>query len=143
MRSSTYDISLDPLRGRLRRAVMSYLGLLLIIFNVIAGLALSARDANGLSELLRQDAAASFIICSSGSTTEESQSSAQGSGTRSASHAICIFCLPLMKGFISSLTIAYVTLPRCSRQNVTISTSDLIRSSTFVAAFSARGPPSI
>jgi len=87
-----YDLSIDRARGRVRRRVMSALGGLLVLFNILAaGMAGAAAQADTLPPGDR------IVVCT-GDGMVVLDPSGKPAQNQSAGKIACPFCLPLMQG---------------------------------------------
>lgn len=141
-RRKTYDTSTDPLRGRIRREVVSALGLLVVFFNLVAGTLLSsgagAADAPFLDEIFGDR----IVICT-GAGMIVLDADGNQIPQNGAADPMCVFCLPLMQGSADApvvLALLDVTLTEAPETWVA-ATPDAPRLSRLVTSASPRGPP--
>lgn len=141
-RRKTYDTSTDPSRGRIRREVASALGLLVILFNLVAGtlLASSANAANApfLDEIFGDR----IVICTgAGMIVLDAQGNpVPQDGTVDP---MCVFCLPLVAGGADApVVVALLDAPLAFEPETwVVETHVAPRLSRLVASASPRGPP--
>jgi hypothetical protein len=141
-RRKTYDTSTDPSRGRIRREVVSALGLLILLFNLVAGTLLSssanAADAPFLDEIFGDR----IVVCTgAGMVVLDAQGNpvSQNGGV----DPLCVFCLPLMQGTADAPVVVAVLeapLPFVTETFVveTLAAAPVLRLTT---SASPRGPP--
>jgi len=124
MRSRPYDTSMDVSSGRYRRWTASWLGLLLLFFNLVGGGVLSpppirAASAPFAQELLFPDR---IVICTAaGMVVLDRGGKPVDENPQHSSHdGFCVFCLPLMHSGAAVPTLdSALVLPPASRVQVT------------------------
>jgi hypothetical protein len=141
-RSRTYDTSTDPSRGRIRREVVSALGLLILLFNLVAGTLLSssanAADAPFLDEIFGDR----IVVCTGAGMLvldADGNPISQNGGV----DPLCVFCLPLMQGTADAPVVVAVLeapLPFVAETFVVVAVS-APTPARLVASTSPRGPP--
>ncbi len=92
-----YDLSTDRALGRLRRDVVSALGVLIVAFNLIAGIAVASSSAAGLAPYLEESFGDRIVICTGAGMIVLD---AEGNPVRrdDGVDAVCAFCLPMVGG---------------------------------------------
>lgn len=93
MKQDRRDLNADPSLGRVRRRLASWLGLLLLAFNVLAAAALPARAESALAQSLMDGR---IVVCTAAGLLVLDQ---DGRALPASDHAqFCVFCLPLLHG---------------------------------------------
>lgn len=101
IRHQHYDMTTDSSLGRFRRVFASWLGLLLLCFNVLGASALPARAADaGPAPFVQEFQADRIVVCTAaGMVVMDRDGNIVGSGGTSSAHSdFCVYCLPLMHG---------------------------------------------
>jgi len=109
LRLKTYDTSTDGSVGLLRREVASWLGLLLLTFNILAGGTLPARAEGSAPAPFAQALLGDrIVVCTaSGMVVMDRDGHVVDPGTTGGGHAeLCVFCLPLMHGGVQAPTLS-------------------------------------
>lgn len=99
-----YCIASDPSQGRLRRQIVTWLGLVLLAFNILAGNTLPARADGDASptpfDQIFQEG--HTVICTASGLLVLDRDGRPADGGNPAQHGnLCVFCLPLMQGAAS------------------------------------------
>ena len=145
-RRKRYDTRLDRALGRARREVASALGVVIVAFNIIAGIGLGA-SAKADSPMFADILGDHIVICTAFGMVvidhEGRQLSSQAPHT-SPDHLgpQCIYCLPLMQGNLVTPSPQYATIEREARaaplfESASAQPAHLFRPLTL----RARGPP--
>lgn len=93
----TYDTSIDPSRGRMRRRVVSALGLLVILFNLVAGTLIASTSSSAAAPFLDEIFGDRIVVCTgAGMIVLDAQGNPVHDET--GAQPMCVFCLPLMQG---------------------------------------------
>lgn len=95
MRNQPYDIASDPSVGRCRRAVSSWLGLFLLLFNLMAGGALPLQAST-----LDVTAGDHLIVCTVGGMAVIDRNGTPVSPDHPGENGFCGACLPLLHGAV-------------------------------------------
>jgi hypothetical protein len=92
-----YDLSTDRALGRLRREVVSALGVLIVAFNLFAGMLVASTSAAGLAPYLEESFGERIVICTGAGMIVLD---AEGNPVRrdDGIDAVCAFCLPMVGG---------------------------------------------
>lgn len=141
-RRKTYDTSTDPLRGRIRREVVSALGLLVVLFNLVAGTLLSSSAGAANAPFLDEIFGDRMVICTGAGMivldADGNQIPQDG-----AVDPMCVFCLPLMQGSADApVVLALLEAPVAFTPETWVAAIlDAPRLSRLVASASPRGPP--
>lgn len=92
-----YDLSTDRALGRLRREAVSALGVLIVAFNLIAGIAVASSSAAGLAPYLEESFGDRIVICTGAGMIVLD---AEGNPVRrdDGVDTLCAFCLPMVGG---------------------------------------------
>lgn len=96
-RRRCYDLSTDPAQGAVRREIASALGMLVILFNLIAGTALAASSGNGTAPFLDEIFSDRIVICTGAGMIvldADGNPVLQDGGV----DPMCVYCLPMMAG---------------------------------------------
>jgi hypothetical protein len=145
-RRKRYDLRLDRALGRARREVASALGVLLIVFNVIAGIGLGA-SAKADSPMFADILGDRIVICTAFGMVVVDHEGRQLSSQ--APHSPpdhlgpqCVYCLPLLQGNAVAPAPQCTTIEREARaaplfESASAQPAHLFRPLTF----RARGPP--
>lgn len=96
-RHGTYDTSTDPSRGRFRREVVSALGLLIVLFNLVAGIALASSAGTATAPFLDEIFGSRIVVCT-GAGMIVLDADGNPVSQDGAIEPMCAFCLPLMQG---------------------------------------------
>ncbi|HTH18377.1 MAG TPA: DUF2946 family protein [Magnetospirillum sp.] len=104
LRQRFYDRTGNPSLGRVRRKFVSWLGLVLLLFNVVAGGALPAQTATA-------DADDHLIICTAGGLAAVDRNGTPVSADHTSENGFCASCLPLCHGAILTPEAALVPVP--------------------------------
>lgn len=116
-RKHLYDLSPDASIGRLRRVFVSWLGLFLLVFNIVGAASVSAHAAETplfAVELLEGQ----IVVCTaSGMVVLDRDGTPVSQSGRAAHQDICSYCLPLMHGGVQAPVL----------QTVAVLTPNLIR----------------
>lgn len=99
-----YDTETDPSLGRSRRLVSAWLGLFLLLFNVVAGGALPPRPTYGA---ITQD---HVIVCTVGGMAVVDRNGTPVAPDHAGQNGFCSYCLPLMHG--AAIGTAFLSVPR-------------------------------
>ena len=143
-----YSQALDTAVAKARRAVASWLGLLLILFNLVGAGALALRPTDSTPSLftqaLRQDV---VVVCTASGMEIFDRSSGKpiDSGSPASSGGMCVFCLPLLHGTTITASADFATTePAFSRLAVVPPPTDILSALTAaVSPYPARAPPAI
>ncbi len=141
-RRKVYDTSTDPSRGRIRREVVSALGLLIVLFNLVAGIALSSSANAANAPFLDQIFGDRFVVCT-GAGMIVLDADGNPVSQDGAVEPMCAFCLPLMQGTSDAPVVVAVLeapLPFVAETFVveTVTATPVVRPT---ASASPRGPP--
>lgn len=101
IRHHRYDTTTDPSKGRLRREMVSWLGLILLAFNVLGAGALPVRAAEaGPAPFVLELQGDLIVVCTAaGMVVMDRDGNVVETGGPSSAHgALCVYCLPLMHG---------------------------------------------
>ena len=99
-RPPRYDTATDPSRGWIRREVASALGMLVILFNLIAGTAVAATTAGG-APFLDDAFGDRIVVCTgAGMIVLDAEGKPVDGGDTIA--PLCVFCLPLVGGAVDA-----------------------------------------
>lgn len=104
IRHRPYDTASDPSRGRARRGIVSWLGLFLLLFNLVAGSILPAQAA----PLATDDD--HIVICTAGGMAVIDRNGTPVPPDHVGQNGFCGACLPFVHGAV--LTPAAALLPR-------------------------------
>ncbi len=100
-RHKTYVTKTDGSQGLFRRRLVSWLGLFLLVFNVLGASALPARSAEaGPAPFAQEFLGDRIVVCTAaGMVVMDLNGNVVGTGDTSAAHSdFCVYCLPLMHG---------------------------------------------
>ncbi len=91
-----YDTSTDPSRGLFRRRVVSTLGLLVVLFNLVAGTLLASTSTSGAAPFLEETFGDRIVVCTGAGmiVLDADGNPLPQDGTA----PMCVFCLPLVHG---------------------------------------------
>lgn len=104
IRLKCYDTASDPSVGRARRAVTTWVGLFLLLFNVVAGGALPAQAANALSD-------DHLIICTAGGMAVIDRNGTPVTPDHAGENGFCGACLPLNHAAVMTPVAASLPVP--------------------------------
>ncbi len=91
-----YDMSIRASRGEMRRDFASSLGLLAVLFNLLASIVFAANPASADGLIAAQDDR--IVICTTPGRMVFDAAGQPVGHDGAAPHAECVFCLPLMNG---------------------------------------------
>ena len=97
----SYDLSTDPRLGRFRRRFASWLGLVVLALNILAGgFLLPHRAEAGAGSFVTDVSARELVICTTaGMVVLDRDGKPVGERQPNPAHGgVCQFCLPLMHG---------------------------------------------
>lgn len=141
-RSRTYDTSTDPSRGRIRREIVSALGLLIVVFNLVAGPLISSSTRAANAPFLDEIFGDRIVVCTRAGmiVLDADGNPVSQSG---AVDPMCVFCLPLMQGAADAPTIAAPldTPQRFEPATFVADAAVAPAPARLVAAAAPRGPP--
>lgn len=141
-RRRTYDTSTDPSRGGLRREVASALGLLVVFFNLLAGILVASSSQAGTAPFLEETFGDRIVICTGAGMIVLD---AEGNPIHSDSGVdpMCVFCLPMVAGSADTPSLAVVLdAPRgVEPEHRAVAVLALPDDAPAVASTSPRGPP--
>lgn len=142
-RKQFYDLSSDGSLGRLRRSFVSWLGLLLLSFNIFGAATVSAQAAGTplfAQELLDDQ----IVVCTAaGMVVLDRNGTPVGNGNGAAHRDICSYCLPLMHGGVQTpalLTVAILT-PSLDQERFATPTPAAPTPVLLAGSASPRAPP--
>lgn len=143
-RRKVYDTSTDPSLGRVRRKIVSTLGLLIVLFNLIAGIALSSSASAANAPFLDEIFGDHIVICT-GAGMIVLDADGHPMSQNGAVEPMCAFCLPLMQGRADAPVVVAVLeapLPFVAETVVveTVATTPVVRVTTSALP---RGPPRV
>ncbi len=141
-RRRRYDLSTDPARGAVRRAVASALGMLVILAELIAGTALAATSGNGTAPFLDEVFGDRIVICTGAGMIVFD---AEGNPVHrdGGVDPMCVYCLPLTAGGVDAPPLVELVdapagdEPRVPDVEVVVAPT----TEPIVASTSPRGPP--
>ena len=141
-RRRIYDTSTDPSRGRMRRRVVSALGLLVILFNLVAGTLIASTSSSAAAPFVDEIFGDRIVVCTGAGMIVLD---AQGNPVRDdgGAQAMCVFCLPLMQGAADApVVVALLDAPLAFEPVTPVpETTRTPASSPLTATASPRGPP--
>lgn len=140
-RRKTYDTTTDPSRGRIRREVASALGLLVILFNLVAGILVSSSAEAANAPFLDEIFGDRIVICTgSGMIVLDAQGNPVSDGSVDP---MCVFCLPLAQGSADTPVVLPVLEAPVAFEPETWVVETLVAPKLvrLVASASPRGPP--
>jgi hypothetical protein len=138
-----YDTSTDPSRGRMRRRVVSMLGLLVILFNLVAGTLVASTSQSAAAPFLDEVFGDRIVVCTgSGMIVLDAQGNPVHDG---AVDPMCVFCLPLMQGSADApALVALVDVPETIDPIIRVPEATAVPLRTpVVSSSSPRGPPRV
>lgn len=139
---SAYDTSTDPSRGRTRRRVVSVLGLLVVLFDLVAGIVLASTEQSAAAPFLDEIFGDRIVICTGAGMIVLD---AQGLPVHDdgAVQPMCAFCLPLMQGGADAPTVvAFLDAPPVVEPIARVrETPPASKHAPVVSSSSPRGPP--
>lgn len=92
-----YDTSFDPSRGRMRRRVVSALGLFVILFNLVAGTLIASTTSGAAAPFVDEIFGDRIVVCTgAGMIVLDAQGNPVHDDT--GAQPMCVFCLPLVQG---------------------------------------------
>jgi len=110
----SYDTSTDPSLGLVRRKVASWLGLVLLAFNLLAGSGLTAQASENSSPAFAQELLGDrIVVCTSaGMVVMDRDGHILDTNGANSHTEFCVFCLPLMQGGIQApVAMTFVIAP--------------------------------
>lgn len=141
-RRKTYDTTTDPSRGWIRREVVSALGLLVIVFNLFAGVALASTSQAGTAPFLEELSGDRIVICT-GAGMIVLDADGNLVPQDGSIEPMCVFCLPLIQGSADApVVILFLDAPLAFvPETWVVETQVAPVVSRVVASASPRGPP--
>lgn len=141
-RRMIYDTTTDPSRGRIRREVASTLGLLVILFNLVAGTLLASTAEAGTAPFLDEISGDRIVVCTGAGMIVLGPDGRPVSDTGGV-EPLCVFCLPLVAGGADApVLVALVERPLAEAPRTPIvAVVTVPKSAPIVSAASPRGPP--
>ena len=112
--SRQYDTATGSACGRIRRVVASWLGLILLISNILGAVGLPARPAEAGPALFAQELNSDrIVVCTAaGMVVLDRDGNPVETGQTGGHTDFCVFCLPLMHGGIDApATVAVIDVP--------------------------------
>lgn len=140
-RRAGYDISTDPSRGRIRRVVSSSLGLVIVLFNLLAGIAL-ASDAAAASAPFEDEIFGDRIVICTGAGRIVLGLDGKPVPDVETSASLCAACLPLVGGSVGLPAVVQIEVPHALA--FTLLVAETVTEPRLVhrlEAASPRGPP--
>ena len=92
-----YDLTTDRALGRFRRDVVSALGMLIVAFNLVAGVLISSSTASGLAPFLEESLGDRIVVCT-GAGMIVLDAAGNPVHRDDGVDAMCVFCLPMVSG---------------------------------------------
>lgn len=141
-RRRRYDLSTDRARGAVRREIVSALGMLVILFNLIAGTALAASAGAGTAPFIDEVFGGRTVIC-----TGAGMIVLGVDGTPVASDTgvdpLCAYCLPMVTGKADApAPVVFLDRPLAvDRRTPEVVAVRAPEAEPIVASTSPRGPP--
>lgn len=138
-----YDTSIDPSRGRMRRRVVSTLGLLVILFNLVAGTLIASTSQSAAAPFLDEVFGDRIVVCTgSGMIVLDARGNPVHDGSVDP---MCVFCLPLMQGAAAApTTVALLDVPQTFEPAVRDANAEIAPNvAPIVSSSSPRGPPRV
>jgi hypothetical protein len=138
-----YDTSIDPSRGRMRRRVVSTLGLLVILFNLVAGTLVASTSQSAAAPFLDEVFGDRIVVCTGAGMIVLD---AQGNPVHDGSvDPMCVFCLPLMQGSADAPTLVALLDTPQAFEPVTRGpeVAPAAKRAPIVSSSSPRGPPRV
>lgn len=114
-----YDISTDSSLGRMRSEVVSWLGLILLAFNMLAGSGIATQaSASNQAPFVQELLGDRIVVCTAGGMVVLDRDGHPVQSDSGAGHAdFCVFCLPLMHGGVQApIAMTFVIAPIEHRQ---------------------------
>ncbi len=142
-RQSVYDTSTDPSRGRMRRRVVSVLGLLVVLFNLVAGTLIASSSSSAAAPFVDEIFGDRIVVCTgAGMIVFDAQGNPVDDGSVDP---MCVFCLPLMQGTADApVLVALLDLPQVVEPVARVSeVAPAPRRAPVVSSSSPRGPPRV
>lgn len=141
-RRRIYDTSTDPSRGGIRREVASALGMLVVLFNLIAGTALAASSANGTAPFLDEIFGDRIVICT-GAGMIVLDAAGHPISSETGVDPMCVYCLPMVAGSADApgLTVLVDAPLRAEPDHRLVVDAEHVAEPPAVASTSPRGPP--
>lgn len=145
IRQQRYDTATDPSQGRVRRLVASWLGLILLAFNILGAGAVPAQ-AEGSTPLFAQELLGDrIVVCTAaGMVVMDRDGNIIDTGDSSAHSNFCVFCLPLMHGVAkpaAMLSLVVDAAAETRRDIVPVLVSAPAKPALLRGASSPRAPP--
>lgn len=142
-RHKTYDLTIDPARGRARREVVGALGAFILFFNVLAATLLGA-SAHAGSPMLGDLNGDRIVICTGAGMIVVDHNGKPVEQKSGEAGTLCPFCVPLMQGCAAPPTpLVAAAAPVAGKvlAHTDISDAPLALEHRGIAA-APRGPPS-
>ena len=141
-RRTCYDTSTDPSRGRIRREITSALGMLVVVFNLVAGSLVAASTPAGAAPFLDEVFGDGFVVCT-GAGMVVLDAAGHPIDKSGGVARLCAFCLPLMQGGADAPPVAAAVDRALDLEpDVRIAETRLAPAAApAIAAASPRGPP--
>lgn len=140
-----YDLSTGTPLGQVRRFVSSWLGILLLVLNVVGVGALPPRSAeDGPAPFVEDIFGDGIVICTAGGMVVLDRNGVPSPAKDGGGHGdVCPFCLPLMHGGAETpCSLAVVALPMAlNAPPVLPSRPAFARPSRLTGAAAPRAPP--
>lgn len=136
IRRKDYDIGTDPSVGRARRFLSSWVGLFLLLFNVVASGTLPSQvpaDLSGNDYI---------IVCTAGGMAVIDHNGTPVAPEHAGLNGFCGYCLPLMHGTAMTAAAAPLPLPMATPVPVALySAAEAALVASPLRLASARAPP--
>lgn len=128
--------------GCLRREVVAALGLLIVLFNLVAGMVVAGATPADRASMFDELFAGRMVVCT-GAGMVVLDENGRPIPTDGSGSAMCVFCLPLMQGGTDTPTAVAVIDPPQRFAPIDWATLDPARADLprLDAATSPRGPP--
>lgn len=141
-RHALYDTSTDPSRGRIRRTVVSVLGLFVILFNLVAGTLLASTTETGAAPFLEEMFGDRIVVCTGAGmivVDADGNTVPRDGGVA----PLCVYCLPLTAGAADApVLVALLEAPRVVIQDVFVDATPIVAARAPIDLSTApRGPP--
>jgi hypothetical protein len=140
-----YDTSTDTACGRIRRRVVSWLGLILLISNMVGAVGMPVRPAEAGPAPIAQDLLGDrIVVCTAaGMVVLDRDGNPVETGQAAGHTDFCVFCLPLMHGGVDAPTaIAIIDIPAVPLAVSAVPTAAALPTPVRLAgAASPRAPP--
>lgn len=137
-----YDRTIDRALGRARRSIVSWLGLVLLAFNILGVGAVSARPVSAGVPLFAQALSGEHVVVctAAGMVAIDVDGTPQGDGDH---RSLCAFCLPFMQGGADVPVAHQPPLPLKSpvAEALFVAWSDPVRLIHPAASAAPRAPP--